>query len=117
MGPHEVTNIFNQIQRFIKSMKHNYPKNRKLPDNTLKADLLKRHDLDEIQKVWYDQGMYKTADLLDTSPSIIHYLAVLNSWKRPLPVHLVKAYRDKTWTNLKTNFIPENSNQNNKHAN
>ena len=94
-------------------MNHNYPKNRKCPDNTLKAELLKRREINEIFRIWYMSGMYKAAEILETSPMVIHYLAIKNSWVRPLPPHLLKAYNQGTWTNLRTNFINSNQTNNN----
>jgi hypothetical protein len=91
-------------------MKHKYPKNRKLPDNTAKADLIRRHSLDEIFQIWYKKGIYQTAEQLDASPNVVHYIAVRNGWKRPLPEHLRRARTLNRWNNMKTNFL-EISNQ------
>ena len=98
-------------------MKHNYPKNRKVPENTAKADLLRRHGLDEIFKIWFAMGIYKSSEVLDASPNVIHYIAIRNKWKRPLPEHLVKAFREGNWNIMKTNYIPNNSSQNKTHVN
>jgi hypothetical protein len=112
VGHHEEMSQFNQYTGITKRMKHNYPKNRKLPDNTAKADLLRRHSLDEIFQIWYKKGIYQTADVLEASPNVIHYIAIRNQWKRPLPRHLMLANKNGNWNNMKTNFIPDNSNHN-----
>ncbi len=84
----------------------NYPKNRRLPENTLKADLLKRYSLDEIYSIWYHHGMYKGSLKINVSPHVLYYIAKINLWKRPLPKHLQIAMSRGNWTNLITNFKP-----------
>ena len=74
--------------------------------NTETYDLLSRHTIEEVRKAHYEHGMYKAAEILDTSFSIIRYLALKHGWKRPLPPHLMKAYKLGRWNNMKTNFIP-----------
>jgi hypothetical protein len=91
----------------------NYPKNRKCPKGTLKAELLEKHDINEIFKIWYLHGIYKAARLLETSYNVIYYLARRNSWKRPLPQHLLIGYQRGNWQNLRTNFINPNQTKNN----
>ena len=97
-------------------MKHNYPKNRRLCQDTMTAELLRTVPLDEIFRIWFEHGLYKSAKTLNTSPGVLHYICKRNNWKRPLPPHLIKAYNDGNWKNLKTNFI-ETLNQTNDNAN
>ena len=91
----------------MKKGHHNYPKNRKIRTDTVKAELLSRHNLSEIYQTWYDNGLYKSADLLETLPSTIYYLARKNGWTRPLPQHLLKAHKGGNWANMRTNFLPQ----------
>jgi hypothetical protein len=91
--------------------KHNYPKARKLPENSMKAELLKRKELHQIFKIWFSRGMYKAANFFDVSPGCIHYIAILNKWKREMPSHLVKAYKAGNWPSVKTHYLPQQSNQ------
>ena len=83
-------------------------KRKRIRTHTKTWDLLKRHDLEEVQKLHYKYGIYKAAKLLKTDPSIIRYLAIREGWKRPLPIHLHVPYLEGRWTSLKTNFIPDN---------
>jgi len=82
--------------------------NNKPRTDTQTYDLLTRHSLEEVRKSHYKYGIYKAARILETNPAIIRYLALKNSWQRPLPSHLIKAHKLGRWNNMKTNFIPDN---------
>lgn len=86
--------------------RHNYPKKRKVRTDTQVYDLLSRHPIERIKQHHFDHGIYKAAEKLIANPEIIRYLALRNGWKRPLPSHLLKAYRAGKWRNLKTNLKP-----------
>ncbi len=93
--------------------KQKYPKNRKIRTDTLVYDLLSRHSLEEIKDTWIKFGMYRAGQELQICGYVVRYLALKNNWLRPLPEHLIKAYKNGNWKNLTTNYIPEtNSNQN-----
>ncbi|MCP3685011.1 MAG: hypothetical protein GY861_20300 [bacterium] len=88
---------------------HKYPKTRKLTirKNTFKAYLLERYPLKRIKEVWEQHGMYKGAKILNTNPGILYYLATLKKWVKPLPPHLLKAYKNGNWNRFKTCIKPE----------
>ena len=71
-------------------------------------DLLSNYSLEEVRLAHYKHGIYKVAQILDTSFSVIRYLALKHGWKRPLPAHLIKAYNLGRWNNMKMNFVPDN---------
>lgn len=89
--------------------KRNYPKNRKsyIPTDSQKYQLLQKHPLEEIQRVWVEKGMYGAGEYFDVSPKVISYLVELNGWKRPLPEHLVKAVRNGCWKIRKHHYLVE----------
>lgn len=93
-------------------MKRNYPKNRKLPEHSEKAVLLKRYSLEEIEKTFVELGMYKTAEKMEVNPGVIHYMAIRNGWKRPLPDHLITAMNRGNWNTIVTNIKPTNNHAN-----
>ena len=45
------------------------------------------------------------------SPFIVRYVILKQGVKRPLPTHLLKAYKEKNWPpkgrEMKTNYVPE----------
>jgi hypothetical protein len=84
-----------------------YPKIRKCPENSDKAQLIRKHGLDYLKTIWVENGMYKSAEILKTSPSVIRYIALINAWKRPLPKHLEIAFNRGNWKTLITNIKPE----------
>ena len=87
--------------------RHNYPKKRKIRTDTQVYELLSRHSLEKIKQAHFELGIYKSAEKLIANPAVIRYLAVRNGWKRPLPPHLLKAYKAGKWRNLKTNLKPK----------
>jgi len=89
-----------------------YPKTRKCLENSMKAELIRTHGLETIQKIWYEHGMYKAALLLDTSPQVVRHIVLCNGWKRPLPPHLQIAMKRGNWKTLVTNFKPTKDNDN-----
>jgi hypothetical protein len=89
-----------------------YPRTRKCPENSDKAQLIRTHGLEYLKTVWVENGMYKAAQILETSPSVIRYIALVNGWKRPLPKHLEIAFKRGNWNNLVTNFKPTKNNDN-----
>ena len=94
-------------------MKRNYPKNRKkrLLTNTMTYKLEHIHDLKEVIEYFIQHGQYKTANQYRISPFIIRYVMLKHSIKRPLPLHLLQAYKEKNWPpkgrEMRTNYIPE----------
>lgn len=76
--------------------------------HTKTAEVLAKHSLEEVRKAHFEYGIYKAAKLLETDPSIVRYLALREGWKRPLPNHLHAPYFRGEWTNLKTNYVPDN---------
>jgi hypothetical protein len=90
----------------------NYPKRRKCPENSLKAELIRKHGLEAIQQTWYEHGMYKAARILETSPQVVRHIVLCNGWTRPLPPHLQIAMKRGNWKTLITNFKPIKNNAN-----
>ena len=80
--------------------------------NTQTAELLDRFPLNEIFAIWFRHGLYKASEILDCNTSVLHYVVRLHNWKRPLPPHLVKAYKKGRWNSLKTNYYPNNQETN-----
>jgi len=89
----------------------NYPKTRKARTDTEVYELLTRHPLEEIRQTHFEHGVNKAAEILSANPRVVRYLAEKHGWKRPLPPHLLKAYRRGRWNNFKTNFKPDSSEQ------
>ena len=42
-----------------------------------------QHGLDKINAIWTENGNYRTAEILGTSPWVIRYIAHKHSWQRP----------------------------------
>ena len=93
--------------------KRNYPKNRKsrLLTNTMTYKLEYMNDLGEVTDYFIKHGQYKTAVKFCVSAFIVRYLMMKHKIKRPLPPHLCKAYKNKTWPpkgrKMRTNYMPE----------
>jgi hypothetical protein len=85
-------------------------KRKRIRTHTKTWDLLKRHTLEEVRQVHWKFGIYESAKKLDCDPSIVRYLALREGWKRPLPPHLLKAYREGRWNSFKTNYKPNSNN-------
>ena len=94
-------------------MKRNYPKNRKnrLLTNTMTYKLEYEHDLNKVIEYFIQHGQYKTAERFMVSPFIVRYVILKHRVKRPLPLHLLKAYKEKNWPpkgrEMRTNYVPE----------
>ena len=84
----------------------NYPKTRKIRTDTEVFELLSRYSLEDVRRAHYKHGIYKAAEELSANPRVIRYLAEKHGWKRPLPPHLLKAYKLGRWNNFKTNYKP-----------
>ena len=93
--------------------KRKYPKNRKkrLLTNTMTYKLEYIHDLNEVIEYFIQHGQYKTAERYRISPFIVRYVILKHGIKRPLPSHLLKAYKEKNWPpegrEMETNYVPE----------
>ena len=85
----------------------NYPKIRKIRTDTEVYELLTRHSLEKIMQAFIKHGRNKAAEKLYANPRVIRYLAEKHGWKRPLPAHLLKAYKLGKWNNFKTNIKPD----------
>ena len=86
--------------------KRNYPKNRKsrLLTNTMTYKLEYMNDLGEVTDYFIKYGQYKTAVKFCVSAFIVRYLMMKHKIKRPLPPHLIRAYKNKK---MRTNYMPE----------
>lgn len=82
-------------------MTHNYPKTRK-PRTTEYAQctqLINTFGLEEIESIWKENGMYKTAEFLSkrwnsgVSPSVIRYLSDKYNWKRTVTDKTLAIYQ------------------------
>ncbi len=85
----------------------NYPKTRKTRTDTEVYELQSRHSLEKIKQAHFGHGINKAAEKPIANPRVIRYMALKHGWKRPLPPHLLKAYKAGRWENLKTNFKPD----------
>ena len=93
--------------------KRNYPKNRKsrLLTNTMTYKLEYMNELGKVTDYFIMHGQYKTAERFKISCFIVRYVMMQHGIKRPLPPHLCKAYKNKTWPpkgrKMRTNYMPE----------
>jgi len=67
------------------AQRHQYPGERKPRDTSYSETwkVTEQYGLQKIEEVWRENGMYKTAEQLDTSPEVIRHIAKKNNWKRP----------------------------------
>jgi hypothetical protein len=72
-----------------RTLKHNYPKNRKPNDNSTTQILLKKYSEKELYNFWIKyNGMFKTSDYLSkemgfwVTPYVIRYLSNKFNWIR-----------------------------------
>ena len=93
--------------------KNNYPKDRKkgVYRNTERFRLLHSFSFERLRETWIENGCYKSAEILNTSPAVIQHLAREYGWKRPLPEHLVKAFHAGNWK-LGENYYLEEGEEN-----
>ena len=63
---------------------HDYPDSRKPRDTSYseKYRIIRQYGLDHIKKVWEEQGMYKSAARLKTSPYVVRDIAQSEDWTR-----------------------------------
>lgn len=78
--------------------------------------LIESHGMETIKKTWQKHGMYKTAELLETSPWVIHYIVRREGFTRDVKKvpHLLTAvrnghakasdYKTLDFTNVQINF-------------
>ena len=45
--------------------------------------VIDQHGLEKINAIWREYGMFRTAEMLDTSPYTIRYIAHKYEWRRP----------------------------------
>ena len=86
--------------------------------------LIDKHGMGTIKKTWQKHGMYKTAELLKTSPWVIRYIIIKEGFTRKAEKvpHLVKAvqnghaktsdYKSLDFTNVQINSNKTNGEQN-----
>lgn len=94
--------------------KRNYPKSRqsRLLTNTMTYKLEYMNNLGEVTDYFIKHGQYKTGMQYSVSPFIVRYVMMKHGVTRPLPPHLMKAYKEnKTWPpkgrKMRTNYMPE----------
>lgn len=65
--------------------RHQYPEERKPRDTSYSETwkITEQYGLQRIKNIWKEEGMYKTAEQLDTSPEVIRHIAKKRNWKRP----------------------------------
>ena len=79
--------------------KINYPKSRKkrILTNCMTYKLQNNFDWDEVVEYYIQFGSNKTGIKYKISSYVVRYVMELNKIKRPLPPHLLKAYRNGNW--------------------
>lgn len=79
--------------------KINYPKTRKkrILTNCMTYKLQNNFDWEEVVAYYVKFGRNKTGIKYSISPYAVSYVMRSNKIKRPLPPHLLKAYRQGNW--------------------
>ena len=96
----------------VNTMKRYYPKNRmpRMLTNTQTYRIQNGPEWTTIKDYFIEKGIYKTGEKFDISPGILRYVMKKQGIKRPLPLHLVIAYRAGKWpppgASMITNYIP-----------
>ena len=69
------------------------------------------HKLGVVADYFIKHGQYKTAERFKISCFIVRYVMMKHGIKRPLPPHLLKAFKNKNWPpkgrKMRTNYMPE----------
>ena len=92
--------------------KRKYPKNRqsRLLTNTMTYKLEYMNELGKVTDYFIKHGQYKTAVKFCVSAFIVRYLMIKHGVKRPLPPHLLKAFKNNHWPpkgrKMRTNYMP-----------
>ena len=86
------------------------------------SKLIKKHGLEKIESLWKEHSMYDTAEILETTPWIIRYVAQKHGFKKSALTcpHLVKgvkagkiqasSYKNLDWSEVD---LSNNNNKNN----
>lgn len=45
--------------------------------------VIDKHGLDKINAIWTENGIYRSSEILGTTPWVIRYIANKHKWRRP----------------------------------